>query len=142
MKHKGLISEDDKQLKEIRRKKRRELMERMMEKEMGEPIVVGDSNFDELVKKNSLTVIDCWAPWCAPCLVVSPIIEELAKEYAGKVAFGKLNTDENPYTAGRFGILGIPTLLFMKDGKEVDRIVGVVPKEFIESKLQKHLNAT
>lgn len=103
------------------------------------PILVDDSNFDEVVRKHRLVVVDCWAPWCGPCLVVSPIVEELAEKYAGKVTFGKLNVDENPQTVGRFGILGIPTLLIIKNGEEVDRIVGAVPKEHIEVKLRKHL---
>jgi thioredoxin 1 len=134
--------EEDRGLEEIREKKRRELMERTVEKNGGKPIVVGDSNFAELAKENSFMVVDCWAPWCAPCLMVSPVIEELAKDYAGRVVFGKLNTDKNAYTARRFGIMGIPTLLFVKNGEEVDRIVGVVPKEFIESKVQKYLGET
>jgi len=66
------------------------------------PIPVTDSNFNEIVDKNSLALIDCWAPWCGPCVVISPIVEELAKEDAGKVLFGKLNVDENPRTAERF----------------------------------------
>jgi thioredoxin 1 len=133
--------EEDRRLEEIREEKRRELMERTVEKNLGKPIVVRDSNFAKLAKKDSLIVVDCWAPWCAPCLMISPVIEELAKDYAGRVVFGKLNTDENAYTARRFGIMGIPTLLFVKNGEEVDRIVGVVPKEFIERKIQKHVNA-
>jgi len=84
-------------------------------------------------------VVDFWAPWCGPCLIMAPVFEELAEEYEGKVAFGKLNVDENPQTAGRFGILGIPTLLIMKNGEEVDRIVGAVPKDYIKTKLKKHL---
>ena len=103
------------------------------------PIPVTDSNFNEIVDKNSLALIDCWAPWCGPCVVISPIIEELAKEYAGKVLFGKLNVDENPRTAERFWIFGIPTLLIIRNGKEVDRIVGLVPKDQIEARLKKHL---
>jgi len=103
------------------------------------PIPVTDSNFNEIVDKNSLALIDCWAPWCGPCVVISPIVEELAKEYAGKVLFGKLNVDENPRTAERFRIFSIPTLLIIRNGKEVDRIVGLVPKDHIEAHLKKHL---
>jgi len=86
-----------------------------------------------------LIVVDCWAEWCGPCRMIEPVIEELAQGYAGKVVFGKLNVDENPQTAERFSIVGIPTLLIMKNGAEVERIVGAVPQEFIEEKLKKHL---
>ncbi|MDH5374677.1 MAG: thioredoxin [Candidatus Bathyarchaeota archaeon] len=103
------------------------------------PVHVTDSNFNETVNKHSLALVDCWASWCAPCVVIAPIIEELAKEHAGRVLVGKLNVDENPRTAGRFQIFGIPTLLIMKNGKEVDRIVGLVPKNHIEARLKKHL---
>lgn len=135
------ISEENEELTRIKEKKLRERMKQQEKKqEMStKPIPVTDSNFNEIVNKNSLALIDCWAPWCGPCVVISPIVEELAKEYAGKVLFGKLNVDENPRTAGRFQIFGIPTLLIIKNGKEVDRIVGLVPKDQIEARLKKHL---
>jgi len=104
-----------------------------------EPVHVTDSNFNEIVNSHPLALIDCWAPWCAPCVVIAPIIEEIAKEYAGKVLVGKLNVDENPATAQRFQILGIPTMLIIKNGREVERIVGVVPKSYVEAYLSKHL---
>jgi thioredoxin 1 len=84
-------------------------------------------------------VVDCWAPWCGPCRMVAPIIEELARDYAGKVVFGKLNVDENPQTATRFGIMSIPTMLIMMNGKEIDRIIGALPKHSIEERIRKHL---
>jgi thioredoxin 1 len=84
-------------------------------------------------------VVDCWAPWCGPCRMLSPVIEELAKDYEGKVVFGKLNTDYNRGVAGEFGIMSIPTLLFIKNGKLVDTIIGAVPREVIESKLRKYI---
>jgi len=135
------ISEENEELTRIKEKKLKELMKKQEKKqEMStKPIPVTDSNFNEIVDKNSLALIDCWAPWCGPCVVISPIVEELAKEYAGKVLFGKLNVDENPRTAERFRIFGIPTLLIIKNGKEVDRIVGLVPKDHIEAHLKKHL---
>lgn len=135
------ISEENEELTRIKEKKLRELMKQQEKKqEMStKPIPVTDSNFNEIVNKNSLALIDCWAPWCGPCVVISPIVEELAKEYAGKVLFGKLNVDENPRTAERFRIFGIPTLLIIRNGKEVDRIVGLVPKDQIEARLKKHL---
>jgi thioredoxin 1 len=106
---------------------------------IAKPVPVTDSNFSEMADKHSLALVDCWAPWCGPCVVISPIVEELAKEYAGKVLFGKLNVDENRRTAERFQIFGIPTLLIIRNGKEVDRIVGLVPKDQIEARLKKHL---
>ena len=139
--HERLISEKDEELRRIKEKKLRELM-RLKEKkqEMStKPVHVTDSNFNETVNKHSLALIDCWASWCAPCAVIAPIIEELAKEHAGRVLVGKLNVDENPRTAARFQILGIPTLLIIRNGKEVDRIVGLAPKNHIEARLKKHL---
>ena len=102
--HKQFISEENEELMRIKEKKLRDLMKQQEKKqEMStKPIPVTDSNFNEIVDKNSLALIDCWAPWCGPCVVISPIVEELAKEYAGKVLFGKLNVDENPRTAERF----------------------------------------
>ena len=139
--HEQFISDEDKELRRIREKKLRELM-RLREKkqEMStKPVHVTDSNFNEVVNKHSLALIDCWASWCGPCAVIAPIIEELAKEYAGKVLVGKLNVDKNSKTAERFQVFSIPTLLIMKNGKEVDRIVGVVPKSYIETRLERHL---
>jgi len=135
------ISEENEELTRIKEKKLKELMKKQEKKqEMStKPIPVTDSNFNEIVDKNSLALIDCWAPWCGPCVVISPIVEELAKEYAGKVLFGKLNVDENPRTAELFRIFGIPTLLIIRNGKEVDRIVGLAPKDQIEAHLKKHL---
>jgi len=138
-------SEEERELKRIRAKKMRELMKKAMEKpaEMKEilnaPLTLSDANFDKVVQQYPLMLVDCWAPWCGPCRMVGPVIEELAKDYAGKVVFGKLNVDENPKTAMQFDIMSIPTLLIMKNGKEVDRIIGAVPKQSIEAKLHKHM---
>ena len=77
-------------------------------------------------------VVDFWAPWCGPCRMVGPIVEQLAREYAGKVAFGKLNVDENPMVAGSFGIQSIPTMIAFQNGKAVDGLLGAVPKAQIE----------
>lgn len=138
-------SEEELELKQIRAKKMRELMKKAVEKpaEMKEmltaPLIVSDIDFEEVVRRYPLMLVDCWAPWCGPCRMVGPIIEELAKDYAGKVVFGKLNVDENPKTAMRFGVMSIPTLLIMKNGKEVDRIIGALPKQSIEAKLHKHM---
>lgn len=97
-------------------------------------LTVNDKNFASIVREG-LVVIDCYADWCGPCRMISPIVETLAFEYRGKVKFGKLNTDDNQKIAASFGVMAIPTLLFFKDGKYVDRIVGVVPKHEIEKKL-------
>ena len=140
--HKQFICEEDGELRRIKEKKLKELR-RLKEKKEGmthtKPVQVTDVNFNETISSHPLALIDCWAPWCAPCVVIAPTVEELAKEYAGRVFFGKLNVDENPGTAGSFQIFGIPTLLLFKDGREVDRIVGLVPKDHIEARLKKHL---
>ncbi|MGB8779099.1 MAG: thioredoxin [Candidatus Bathyarchaeia archaeon] len=136
-KHERFISEEDEELKRIREKKLAKFKAR---KEMGnEPVHVTDVDFEETVRKHSLALIDFWAPWCGPCLALTPAIEELNKDYAGRVFIGKLNVDENPQTAECFQVFSIPTLLIMKNGREVDRIVGCVPKKHIEAALRKHL---
>lgn len=104
-----------------------------------EPIIINDATFDITVQQHPFVVIDCWAPWCGPCRMITPIIDELAKDYYGRIVFAKLNTDENPRTSERFGIMSIPTLLFMKDGREVDRVIGAVPRSYIENTLLKYL---
>jgi thioredoxin 1 len=137
--HERFISEENAELKRIRENKlRRSLGEKT--KEMStEPIIVTDSNFNETIKKHSLILIDFWAPWCGPCRALHPTIEELTREYAGRIMIGKLNVDENPNTAECYQVYSIPTLIIMKDGSEADRIVGLVPKKHIEAVLSKHL---
>lgn len=103
------------------------------------PVKVDDSSFDSFISQYPVILVDCWAPWCGPCRIVGPVIDALAKEYSGKVAFGKLNTDENPSTSGRFDIMAIPTMLIFKNGKQVDQIVGAVPKGRIEDTLKRYL---
>lgn len=95
----------------------------------GNVMQVTDSNFQQEVMQSSIPVlVDFWAPWCGPCRMLAPTIEELAKEYDGQVKVCKLNTDESPQTAGGFGISSIPTVLFFKNGQVVDRLVGLNPK--------------
>ncbi len=95
----------------------------------------------EVLNSNGLVMIDFWAVWCGPCRMIAPTVEELAKEYAGKVKVVKLNTDENPDIASRYKIMGIPTLMFFKGGQKVDQIVGAVPKTQLKSKLDALLSA-
>ncbi|HWV57370.1 MAG TPA: thioredoxin [Longimicrobiales bacterium] len=106
----------------------------------GKPITVTDANFaDEVEGADRLTIVDFWAVWCGPCRVIAPILEQLAEEYDGKVKVAKLDVDSNVQTATRFGVRSIPTLIFFKDGKVVDTVVGAVPKQQIERRIQQHL---
>jgi len=107
-----------------------------MEKNMPDtPLHINDAEIDSIVNKYPLVVVDCWAPWCGPCKVVGPIIEELAKEMKGKIVFGKLNVDENRATSAKYGIMSIPTLLVFKNGSLVDNIIGAMPKEMLLGKI-------
>ncbi|MBS1232837.1 MAG: trx [Nitrospirae bacterium] len=100
------------------------------------------ANWDnEVMKAQGLVMIDFWAAWCGPCRMISPTVEELSKEYIGKVKVLKLNTDENSEIASRYKIMGIPTIMFFKDGVKLDQIVGVVPKQQLKAKLDSLLSA-
>lgn len=99
------------------------------------PLTLNDSNFEGTIKKSQLIVVDFWAPWCGPCRAVSPVIEQLATELAGKALFGKLNVDENPVVSSTFGIQSIPTIAIFKNGKMVDGFVGAASKSQILSKI-------
>lgn len=104
------------------------------------PVTVTDANFAHEVAQSPLPVLlDMWAAWCGPCRMIAPAIEQLATELAGRVRVCKLNVDENPQTAARFGVQSIPTLLVLKDGREVDRLVGALPKQEILRRLQEFI---
>ena len=107
---------------------------------MAKPADVTDNEWDSEVLKSDLPVlVDFWAPWCGPCRMVAPIVEELGEEYAGKVNFFKMNTDENPSVPGKYGIRSIPSLLIFKDGELKDTIVGFRPKSDLKRSLEKAL---
>ena len=105
------------------------------------PLVVNDANFSNVVELSALPVLlDMWAEWCGPCHMLAPVIEQLSEELNGRVVVAKLNVDENPRTAGRFNVRSIPTLLMLKNGREIDRIVGAQPKSEILRQLGLNIN--
>ena len=108
------------------------------DKEISGPITLTDYNFDETTRKYSLLVVDFWAPWCGPCKLVSPMIDQLAIELRGKVVFGKLNVDENPTVANIFGIQSIPTLIIFKNGEAIDGLMGAIPKQQLISTISRY----
>ncbi len=97
-----------------------------------EPLMVDSSDIDEVLKRFPNVVVDCWAPWCRPCLAIAPTIEAMAKDYKGKIVFVKLNTDENQEFAMKHRIMNIPTLMIFRDGKAVDRVIGARPRKTLE----------
>lgn len=99
----------------------------------------GDETFAADLNTPLLVLADFWAPWCGPCRMVAPVLEDLSRELAGKLKVVKLNVDDNPRTAGRYGVQGIPLLVLLKDGLEVDRVVGAVPKGALMARLRPHL---
>ncbi len=134
--------EEDEELRKVRSRKLEEAMRKAETEQspaLAKPLEMTDQNFSEVVKKNALVVIDCWASWCAPCRVIGPIIEELAKDYAGKILFGKLNVDSNLRVPLEYQIMSIPTILVFKNGKLVNRIVGARPRNFLESQITHYL---
>lgn len=107
---------------------------------MENEIILTDKDFEQKIANGAAPIlVDFWAPWCMPCRIVAPILSELAKDHAGRLTIGKLNVDENPMTAARFGITGIPTLMLFKNGRMVAQWVGAMPRPALEAALKPHL---
>jgi thioredoxin 1 len=111
----------------------------MKRKRISRPIKVDDENFDEVIKKYRLVVIDVWSSYCPPCEMMDSAIKSLAKKFSGKIVFGKLNADKNPITLMKFEIQAVPTLLVFKNGRLEDRIIGLVPEHILEEQFEKYL---
>jgi thioredoxin 1 len=108
---------------------------------MAEPVVVTDNLFEtEVVNSPIPVLVDCWAPWCMPCLIVAPILKEVAAEYDGHLKVAKLDVDQNSQIASQYGIMSIPTLMLFKNGKLVERLVGAMPKQRLMEKVKPHLD--
>jgi len=141
-------NEEDEELERIKRRKMEEIIDSAFSKTQNEnqpmknldkPRDLTDVTFTNFITENAIAVVDVWAPWCGPCRFVSPIVEELARDYAGKIAFGKLNVDQNQRVATQYGIMGIPTILVFKNSKLVDQIVGAMPRQSLEPRLTRYL---
>ncbi len=130
-------------IEEIRQRKMAEMMKGSKngtDEWPGEPVELDDQSFDGFVKKYPKVVIDCWAPWCGPCRMLSPTIDAIAKDMKGKIAFGKVNTDDNFNVSSTHRIVSIPTLLFFKDGQLVDKMIGAAPRAVVEAQIRKALS--
>jgi thioredoxin 1 len=125
------------EIEEIRQRKMAEMMGDAVADVPDSPLTVSDSDFNQFVNKYPVVVVDCWAPWCGPCRALSPTIDALAKDHKGKAVFGKLNTDENFATAAKYRISSIPTVLYFKNGELVNKTIGALPKQVLDSEVQK-----
>ncbi len=134
---------EDRELERIKERKLRELLRKTEEEPrirvIDKPIPVDEEQFEEILRKYELVFADFWAAWCGPCRMIAPIIEELAREYAGKVVFVKVDVDRNRKLAAKFGIMSIPTLILFKNGKPVDIVIGVYPKPALEELINRYL---
>jgi len=135
------MSEEDRELERIRLRKLKELMSEKAKagEKLDKPVHLDENEFHEFLQKHPLVLVDFWAPWCGPCHMIAPVIEELAREYAGRVAFAKIDVDRNRRLAMKFGIMSIPTLILFKNGKPVDMIIGAQPKPAIEEMIKRYL---
>jgi thioredoxin 1 len=132
---------EDNELEQIKQRKIEAILNQATQQKQASshPLTLTDANFAETVKTNPLIVVDFWAPWCGPCRMVGPVIEQLAAEYAGKVAFGKINIDENQTVPSSFSVMSIPTIVVFHKGKAVERIVGAYPKTQIEAMFKRYI---
>lgn len=134
----------DDELQKLRMKKMQDLQTFVEKKDTApdlpdHPIHITDADFKSTIEKYPLVLMDFWAPWCGPCKMIGPIIESMAKEYAGKVVFAKINVDNNPGIAGALQVMGIPTLMVFKDGKLVQRVSGALPRKSLEQMIKKFI---
>ncbi|EWG07509.1 MAG: thioredoxin [Candidatus Aramenus sulfurataquae] len=135
-----MSSDYDAELEKLLNKKLKQIInesKRMQEKHEEKELVahLTSETFDDFIRSHKIAVVDFWAEWCAPCIILAPIIEELARDYP-QVGFGKLNSDENPDIASRYGVMSLPTVIFFKDGEPVDEVLGAVPREELEVRLK------
>lgn len=131
---------DDNELEQIKQRKIRTMLNQAEQKQANNhPLTITDANFQETLKANPLLVVDFWAPWCGPCRMVGPVIEQLAAEYAGKVTFAKMNVDENQTVPSSFSVMSIPTIVVFHNGAAVERIVGAYPKAQIEATFKRYI---
>jgi thioredoxin 1 len=126
---------EDKELNKIKEEK----IKKMLDQAKPGVVKLNSSSFDEFLNTDQPVLVDFWADWCMPCRMMAPAMEELAQAYAGKVRFGKVNVDENPQIAGRYGIMSIPHFLIFKNGTRVEKIVGAVGRDPLENALKKYL---
>jgi len=135
---------EDEELRLINEKRMKKLQQLINEKELlrniREPLNLEDTTFFQTINKFPIMLVDFWAPWCGPCRMMSPIIDQIGKDYLGKLVIGKINVDENPLIARQFSISSIPTLMLFKRGKEVNKIIGSVSRNKIDEMVKMHLN--
>lgn len=134
---------EDEELKIINEKRMKKLQQIINEKELlkniKDPLNLNDSSFFQTIGKFPLLLVDFWAPWCGPCRMMSPLIDQIGKEYMGKLVVGKVNVDENPTISRQFGISSIPTLILFKKGQAVNKIIGSVSKNKIDEMVRMHI---